>query len=231
MTIQSLDMMIPGNVLVDLFEHHKEPSIIAIYWHHYPLFIGLFMMKPIIIYVIDIYYALMAIMRLNKIYKLLQERDEVTRKNKIWYRIMMAVIVSSAVAFLTVSRHVIAQFDVVTLLIIITINNIIDATFVHYLLSDSYKSYIIIDGSGAMMGLGSKATHFTLRRFENYMSRNKSRYMDKRSHLSDIYNDLNITADEFTQFIKEQYNQKPGEWLKRWRRIQEIKQLVNKNKK
>jgi uncharacterized membrane protein YbaN (DUF454 family) len=224
--IQTLQMNIPGNVLVQLFDHYGESSVVEIYWQHYPGFVFLFMMKPVIIYVVDIFYAVMAIMRVHKIYKSLQERDGVTRKNKIWAGSMIVAIVAAAGVFLTVSQQVVAQFDIVLLFFIIVVNNIIDGAFIYYLLSDSYKAYLSYYSADAAGHPSGKTTQMTVRRFEQYMSRNKSRYMDKQSRISDIYTDFDITADEFAQFIKEHYDQMPGVWLRRWRRIQEIEQLA-----
>jgi uncharacterized membrane protein YbaN (DUF454 family) len=221
-------MNIPGNMLVQLFEHYGESPVIEIYWQHYPGFVFMFMMKPVVIYVVDIFYAVMAIMRVHKIYKSLQERDGVTRRNKIWAISMIVVIVAAAGVFLTVSRQVVAQFDIVLLFLIIVVNNIIDGALIYYLLSDSYKPYLLYDSSDATNHTGGKTTtHLTVRWFEHYMSHNKTRYMDTQSRISDIYVDLNITADEFTRFIREHYHQMPGVWLRRWRRIQEIEQLAD----
>jgi hypothetical protein len=229
--IQITQMNIPGNVLIQLFDHYGESSVIEIYWRHYPGFVFLFMMKPVIIYVVDIFYAVMAIIRVLRVYKSLQRRDGETRKNKIWAASMVIIVVASAGVFLTVARQVVAQFDILLLFFIIVINNIIDGIFIYYLLSDNYKSYMLYDKADSATRTTGKAAHITVRRFENYMSRNKSRYMDKQSRISDIYADFNITADEFTRFIKEHYHQMPGVWLRRWRRIQDIEQLAEEGDK
>jgi hypothetical protein len=225
--IQITQMNIPGNVQVQLFDHYGESTVVEIYWQHYPWFVFLFMMKPVIIYVVDIFYAVLALMHVHKAYKSLQRRDGVTRKNKIWAVSMVIIIVASAGVFLTVARQVVTQFDIVLLFFIIIANNIIDGAFIYYLLSDSYKAYLLYDSADAAGRPGDKTTQMTVRRFEQYMSRNKSRYLDKQSRISDIYADFDITSDEFTQFIKEHYNQMPGVWLRRWRRIQEIEELAD----
>jgi hypothetical protein len=225
--IQITQMNIPGNVQVQLFEHYGESVVVEIYWRHYPGFVFLFMMKPVIIYVVDIYYAVMAIMRVHRVYKSLQLRDGVTRKNKIWAASMIVIVLASAGVFLTVSRQVVAQLDIVLLFVIIVVNNIIDGTFIYYLLSDNYKSYSLYDyGTAKHHPADGKTTRLTVHQFEHYMNHHKQRYMDKQSRISDIYSDLNISASEFTQFIEEHYHQMPGVWLRRWRRIQEIEQLA-----
>jgi hypothetical protein len=229
--IQLFQMNIPQNVLMQLFDHYGESTVIEIYWRHYPGFIFLFMMKPVIIYVVDIFYAVMAIMRVHRVYRSLTGRDGATRKNKRWVISMIIAIVASAGVFLTVSRQVVAHFDITLLFFIIVVNNIIDGVFVYYMLSDSYKAYLPYDTLEAPSRPNAKSAHLTVRRFEHYMSHNRKRYLDKHARIGDICQDFNITSDEFTRFIEEHYHQMPGVWLRRWRRIQEIEQLADSKTK
>ncbi|MDR0955197.1 MAG: hypothetical protein LBM20_07460 [Rikenellaceae bacterium] len=224
--VQVLMINIPEDALLHLFQNYREPSVIKMHWQLYPEYVFLFMMKPVLFYVIDIYYAVMAIMRVVKHYKQLQLRHGETRKNKTWAVTMTVIIIASAGIFLIVSQHGAVQFDLGLLFITILVNNACDVIFIYYLMSDNFKSYMLYDCDDAVGRPRDKTRQMTVRRFEQYMSDNKPHYMDKQSRISDIYNDFNITADEFTQFIKEHYHQMPGVWLRRWRRIQEIGQLT-----
>jgi hypothetical protein len=225
--IQMLQSNIPGDVLVELFERYGDPAVIEAYWGRYSGFIFLFMMKPVIIYVVDIFYAVTAITRVIRLYGALRGRDGDTRKNRRWATSMIVFIVISAGVFLTVSRQVVAHFDITLLFFIIVVNNIIDGAFVYYLLSDSYKAYLLYDSTEAPGRSDDNSSLLTVRRFEHYMSHNRKRYLDKRARIGDICTDFNISSDEFTQFIEEHYHQMPGVWLRRWRRIQEIEQLAD----
>jgi hypothetical protein len=225
--VQLFTINIPEDALLHLFQYHREPSVIKMYWELYPEYVFLFMMKPVYVYVIDIYYAGMAIMRVVKLYKQLQQRDGETRRNKSWAISMIIIIIASAGVFLIVSQHGAAQLGLSLLLITIMVNNTCDVILIYYLMSDNYKSYMLCDCDDAVGRSSDKTIQMTVQSFEQYMSQNRQRYMDKQSRISDIYDDFNVTAEEFTEFIQAHYHQMPGVWLRRWRRIQELEQLID----
>jgi hypothetical protein len=237
--IQLFQINVPEEVQEQLFNHYGNPEVIALYWNRYTAFILLFLLKPIVIYAIDLFYAVMAIRCILRRYKLLQEQQNRTeqnrteqnsRKNKVWAIHTIIIVVMSAVVFLIFSQQSIAQFNIILLLLIIVMNNIIDIHLVYYLLSGNYQLYMLPSESFAGNRSGNTPTSITVRRFEHYMSDNKQRYMDNQSRISDIYNDFNITAEEFTEFIQAHYHQMPGIWLRRWRRIQESEQLTDRDR-
>jgi AraC-like DNA-binding protein len=213
----------PEDVLRQVFHNYDNPDIISTYWHEYAAFIIMFMLKPVIIYAVDILYGVKAIVRIIRFYKMLQERQEM-RRNKVWLIWMLLFIILSAAVFLFYSIQSVTQLDIILLFLIILINNTIDGALVYYLLSDNYKRHLLYCDADVDDNRGARS--LTVHRLEHYMNHNQSRYMDKHARISDICDDFNISADEFAKFINMHYHQMPGTWIKKWRRIREIEQLA-----